>query len=115
MAQGPVIEWRFYDWEESRISGYADIYIPKDRMCEVYGIHSCAGVISNGSCRVLVDNVLKQTLIGNHRYSRTWNGLRVRTNDATVGKYYALRVYNRALTPSELAHNLAIDKARFNF
>ena len=31
-----------------------------------------------------------------------------------VGNYYNVRVYNRALTPAEIAANYAIDKARFN-
>ena len=29
-------------------------------------------------------------------------------------KYYALRIYNRALSAEEIAHNYAVDKARFN-
>ena len=31
-----------------------------------------------------------------------------------VGSYYSVRLYSRALTAEELAHNYAIDKARFN-
>jgi hypothetical protein len=30
------------------------------------------------------------------------------------GMYYSVRIYNRALTAAEIAHNYAIDKARFN-
>lgn len=28
--------------------------------------------------------------------------------------YYCVRVYNRALTPAEIAHNRKVDVARFN-
>jgi len=33
---------------------------------------------------------------------------------AFKGRVYNARVYNRALTAEEVAHNYAIDKARFN-
>ena len=43
-------------------------------------------------------------------------GSRVDTDASRfVGKLYNLRVYNRALTASEVAANYAVDKARFNF
>ena len=32
----------------------------------------------------------------------------------TIGELYAVRIYNRALTDDEIAHNYAIDKVRFN-
>ena len=32
---------------------------------------------------------------------------------AAPGRYYCVRVYNRELTAEEVAHNYAIDKARF--
>ena len=31
-----------------------------------------------------------------------------------TGQYHCLRLYSRALTAAEIAHNYAIDKARFN-
>ena len=43
-------------------------------------------------------------LSGSSNYSN-WN---------FVGEYYSVRLYSRALTAEELAHNYAIDKARFN-
>jgi len=30
------------------------------------------------------------------------------------GKYYSIRLYNRALTPEEIKHNFEIDNARYN-
>ena len=36
------------------------------------------------------------------------------TGRNTIGNYYCNRLYNRALTDEEIAHNYAIDKARFN-
>lgn len=40
-----------------------------------------------------------------------------RANDSSVpfnGKVYTIRIYSRVLTAEEIAHNYAIDKARFN-
>ena len=35
-------------------------------------------------------------------------------NTGPIGKYYALRIYNRQLTENEIKHNYNIDKLRFN-
>ena len=34
--------------------------------------------------------------------------------DSLQGEMYCVRLYNRALMDEEIAHNYAIDKARFN-
>ena len=43
---------------------------------------------------------------------RYWGGSY--TNFLTYGTVYGCRMYSRALTAEELAHNYAVDKARFN-
>ena len=52
----------------------------------------------------------------NMGYNNTYYGdyVFIGRTDRHVGKYRSIRIYSRALTADEIAHNYAIDKARFN-
>ena len=47
--------------------------------------------------------------------SKIYIGGRDDNANSDPGKYYALRFYNRVLSPEEIAHNYSIDQVRFEF
>lgn len=70
-----------------------------------------------GSRQIAVDGVLKAVGSADNWGVRGVNavsiGKRANSTDAWTGAIYAIRVYNRALTPEEIAANYALDCQRF--
>lgn len=86
---------------------------PVDQKCTWAGVHDgdrhdayIRGALASGTKSTNNWSVRNGTfgLSGSSNYS-DWN---------FVGKYYSVRLYSRALTAEEIAHNYEIDKARFD-
>ena len=78
--------------------------------------HTTVGLISDGARVGIIanGNVVREIEINDMRPVRLrYLGRWVSHADALDGYYNSLQVYNRPLTPEEIAHNYAIEKERF--
>lgn len=82
-------------------------------------IHTYTVLMNNGTLECYFDGVKTNLSHSGLNYSFAVNKValmrRIDRNDRnTVGKWYNARVYNRALTESEIAANYAIDVSKYN-
>ena len=97
------------------ISNTTSSYISNDGRIFASGVHyptpEAPLIYSNG---ILQPYIGSDTWNKNQTSQHTCLGRGLSTSYNFSGKYYSIRLYNRALTPEEIKHNFEIDKIRYN-
>ena len=84
-----------------------------DSTFDINGLNSIAITQNAGGGKSYCNGIMKKknaNVYTNNNYQKVCN---YTESEVMTGKIYAIRLYSRALTDAELAHNFAVDKARF--
>ena len=104
---GTMVQW-YYPWKILHQLNYSD-NIGITKSWSINWKPSVQKLFCDNSILASTQNVIDNRNILSRWFLGEYNGNRNSKVD-----YYCIRLYSRALTAEEIAHNYAIDKARFN-